>query len=125
VTPRVSVRQIAGIDTREGTTEQNNIRMTTSAGVPSGSAASTLGPALFQRLGHDLNHGFVLKRRVDSSQPVGPQLVAIGQQDLEQTESGSNLTPAEKIDQLRAGLHATGLLQSGLSPDIEIIGPAS
>jgi hypothetical protein len=30
-------------------------------------------------------HGFVLERGVDASQPVGPQFVAIGPQNFEQT----------------------------------------
>jgi hypothetical protein len=48
-------------------------------------AAPTLGPTFFERLGHDFNHGFVLEGDVNASQPVGPQLVTIGQQNFEQT----------------------------------------
>jgi hypothetical protein len=33
----------------------------------------------------DINHGLVLEQRVDLAQPVGPQFVAVWQQDLEQT----------------------------------------
>ena len=48
-------------------------------------APPTLRPARFQRLRHRLNHGFVLEQRIDLAQPVGPQLVTIGQQHFEQT----------------------------------------
>jgi hypothetical protein len=41
-------------------------------------AALALRPPPFQRLSDNLNHGFVLERGVDSSQPVGPQFVASG-----------------------------------------------
>jgi hypothetical protein len=37
------------------------------------------------RVRDDVNHGLVLKQRVDLAQPVGPQFVPIGQQDFEQT----------------------------------------
>ena len=49
------------------------------------SATPTLRPARFERVRDNLNHGLVLEQRVDLAQPVGPQFVAIGQQDFEQT----------------------------------------
>ena len=52
---------------------------------PRTSTPTTLRPSCFERLGHDLNHGLVLEQRVDPPQPVGPQLVTIGEQHLEQT----------------------------------------
>ena len=53
-------------------------------GRPESTATPTLRPAGFHRLGHGFNHGLVLEQRVDAPQPVGPQLVTIGQQHLEQ-----------------------------------------
>jgi hypothetical protein len=48
-------------------------------------ATSTLWPTRFQALRDGLNHGFVLEQRVDLAQPVGPQFVAVRQEDFEQT----------------------------------------
>jgi hypothetical protein len=48
----------------------------------------------------DLNHGLVLEQRVDLAQPVGPELVPIGQQDLEQTPIAlSALNHARSFDE--------------------------
>jgi hypothetical protein len=52
------------------------------------SAAPTLWPSRLKRLRDDVNHGLVLEQGVDSSQPIGPQLVTIGQQHFEQTPLG-------------------------------------
>jgi hypothetical protein len=63
-------------------------------------AASTLGPAFLERLGHHFNHGRVLEGGIDSSQPVGPQLVTIGQQNFEQTPLAlSALNHARSFDE--------------------------
>jgi hypothetical protein len=43
------------------------------------SATPALGPAALERLRDHLNHVLVLEQYVDSLQPVGPQLVPIGQ----------------------------------------------
>ena len=48
-------------------------------------ATATLRPTSFECLRDDLNHRFVLEQRVDLSQPVGPQFVAVWQEDFEQT----------------------------------------
>ena len=79
--------------------------MTTSAGVPETSAAPTLRPPRLERLRHDLNHGLVLEQRIDLAQPVGPQFVAIGQQNFEQTPLAlSALNHARSFDESsRAG----------------------
>ena len=77
-----------------------SIRMTTSAGVPGRPRRPTLRPALLKRLRHHLNHGLVLEQRVDLAQPVGPQFVAIGQQDFEQTPFAlSALNHARSFDE--------------------------
>src|SRR5438094_5221244 len=47
-------------------------------------AAPTLRPPRLERLRDDLNHRVVLEKRVDFPQPVGPQLVPVRQEDLEQ-----------------------------------------
>jgi hypothetical protein len=52
---------------------------------PSRSAPSTLRPPCLERLRDSLNHGLVLEQRVALAQPVGPQLVPVRQEDLEQT----------------------------------------
>jgi hypothetical protein len=49
------------------------------------SATATLRPPFFKRLSDDLNHGIILEERIDLSQPVGPQLVPIRQQNFEET----------------------------------------
>src|SRR5262249_9241861 len=48
-------------------------------------ASPTRRPARLERLRDDINHGLVLERRVDLAQPVGPQFVAVRQEDFEQT----------------------------------------
>ena len=51
----------------------------------------------------DVNHVFVLEQRIDLAQPVGPQFVAIWQQDLEQTPFPlSALNHARSFDESRA-----------------------
>ena len=52
---------------------------------PRPAASTTLRPSRLERLRDDLNHGLVLEQRVDPPQPVGPQLVTIGQQHFEET----------------------------------------
>ena len=42
-------------------------------------APPTLRPPRLERLRDRLNHGLVLEQRVDLAQPVGPQLVPVGQ----------------------------------------------
>jgi hypothetical protein len=50
-------------------------------------------------MGHHLNHGLVLEQGVDLAQPVRPQFVPIGQQDLEQTSLAlSALNHARSFD---------------------------
>jgi hypothetical protein len=68
-------------------------------------APATLRPSLLQALRHDLNHGLVLEQRVNLAQPVGPQFVAIGQENFEQTPLAlSALNHARSFDQQsRAG----------------------
>src|SRR5262249_21110707 len=44
-----------------------------------------LRPPRFGTLRHRFNHRFVLEQRVDPPQPIGPQLVTVGQQHFEQT----------------------------------------
>src|SRR5262249_39089172 len=52
---------------------------------PEASTAATLWPSLLKCLCHDVNHRLVLERGIDATQPVGPQLVPIGQQNFEET----------------------------------------
>ena len=101
---RIIVRHIAGVDPREGTVDKvranfvlqvviapieqmlQNQHPNYDLGWRSESPpAPTLGPPFLQCLRDHVNHGVVLEGSVDSSQPVGPQLVAIRQQNLEQT----------------------------------------
>jgi hypothetical protein len=79
------------------------MRITTSA--RAGAAASpTLGPTVFERLSHHVNHGLVLERGVDAAQPIGPQLVTIRQQNFEQTPLALfALNHARSFDESRAG----------------------
>jgi hypothetical protein len=67
-------------------------------------ATPTLRSARFERVRHDLNHGVVLEQRVDLAQPVGPQFVAIGQQNFEQAPLAlSALHHARSFEESRAG----------------------
>src|SRR5439155_9686632 len=67
-------------------------------------ATPTLRPPLLKRLGHNLNHGVVLEQRIDLAEPVRPQLVTIGQENLEQTSFAlSSLNHARSFDESRAG----------------------
>ena len=101
---RLRVRHFAGIDPRERAIDQIRAHFVLQVVVApveqmlqhqhpdddlgrraGTSAATTLRPPRFERLGDHLNHGLVLEQRVDSPQPVGPQFVSIGQQHFEQT----------------------------------------
>jgi hypothetical protein len=73
----------------------HDLRRRTEAAAP-----STVWPSSFERLGHNLNHSLVLEQRIDLAQPIGPQLVAVGQQNFEQTPLAlSALNHARSFDQ--------------------------
>jgi hypothetical protein len=66
---------------------------------------ATLRPPLLERLRHHLNHRVVLEQRIDLAEPIRPQLVTIGQQNLEQSPFAlSSLNHARSFDEpSRAG----------------------
>ncbi len=72
---------------------------------PGAPAAPTLRPARLERLDDRVNHGLVLEQRVDPPQPVGPQLVPVGQEHFEQTALAlATLNHARSFDERsRAG----------------------